>query len=111
MAGSPLMVHSTISVQTNEGCRQIHLCFGDITSTSSLRCLGSVAEDGDTNTSFTNEPADVILISAFQGKYVQYHITSKRNVDVEIIYLPQLIGKNHFDLVGWISHAIATVED
>ena len=71
MAGSPLMIHSSITIDTDDGPREIQLCYGDITSTSNQRCLNDIDEKGDVEgpegTATGEEPNDVLLISAFQG--------------------------------------------
>ena len=68
MAGNALMIHSSIVINTDEGQREIQLCFGDVTSTSTQRCLEDVDENGDVGRSFTREEVhDVLLISAYQG--------------------------------------------
>ena len=69
MAGDPLMIHSSIVTNTDDGPREIQLCFGDITSTSTQRCLDDVDENEEVDlTAIRQEPNDVLLISAFQGK-------------------------------------------
>ena len=69
MAGDPLMIHSSIVINTDDGPREIQLCFGDITSTSTQRCLDDVDKNEEVDlTAIRQEPNDVLLISAFQGK-------------------------------------------
>ena len=69
MGGDPLMIHSSIVINTDDGPREIQLCFGDITSTSTQRCLDVVDENEEVDLTATRqEPNDVLLISAFQGK-------------------------------------------
>ncbi len=70
MAGCQLVIHSSIHLDTNDGRRDIHLCFGDITSTATQRCMDVVPEDGTSESTAPSagEPEDVILISAFQGQ-------------------------------------------
>ena len=58
MAG--LQVHSTIKLQTQDGLREIQLCFGDITKLP------------------VEEKVDVIMVSAFPGliyAFPLYHET------------------------------------
>ena len=63
------MIHSSIVINTDDGPREIQLCFGDITSTSTQRCLDDVDENQEVDSTATRqEPNDVLLISAFQGK-------------------------------------------
>ena len=62
------MIHSSIVINTDDGPREIQLCFGDITSTSIRRCLDDVDENEEVDSTATRqEPNDVLLISAFQG--------------------------------------------
>lgn len=69
MARDPLMIHSSIVINTDDGPREIQLCFGDITSTSTQRCLDDVDENQEVDLiANRQEPNDVLLISAFQGK-------------------------------------------
>ena len=64
-----MMIHSSIVINTDDGPREIQLCFGDITSTSTQRCLDDVDENEEVDLTGTRqEPNDVLLISAFQGK-------------------------------------------
>ena len=63
------MIHSSIVINTDDGPREIQLCFGDITSTSTQRCLDDVDENQEVDLiANRQEPNDVLLISAFQGK-------------------------------------------
>ena len=67
------MVHSSIVINTDDGPREIQLCFGDITSTSTQRCLDDVDENGGVDSAPTRlEPNDVLLISAFQGNVCDF---------------------------------------
>ena len=68
MAGAPLLIYSTITVESDEGPRFIELCFGDITSTRHLRQINSIDEDAESSATSKQEPMDVIMVSAFQGK-------------------------------------------
>ena len=64
-----MMIHSSIVINTDDGPREIQLCFGDITSTSTQHCLDDVDENKEVDsTAARQEPNDVLLISAFQGK-------------------------------------------